>query len=693
MKARTLSVPMVTTAVAVVVSSWLHADPPRDRDYGIIKTESSPFAKLHSVDLCDVQWTEGFWPDQFKKTREVTLPRLWELANPWAWNNMQVAAGLKEGEVKGCNWEDAWIYKWLESASYVYSQTRDPALLDQMDEIISAIAKAQQPDGYLATQVTLRDRERFAINSHHELYTMGHLLTAACAHHRITGKTNLLDVARRVADYVYGAYQDGDPKLINCPYNPSIIMGAVELYRTTGDKTYLELANIIIDNRGRKRGEIGQTPWGQPLGGTDHNQDRRPLRQETEVVGHAVFFTYLYAGAADAYMETGDKSLLAALDRLWHDLTEKKMYVTGGVSPMHKGLSSRRSSPGKRMISNDNTHEAAGMPYDLPSATAYNETCGQIGNMMWNWRMLSVTGEARFADVMERNLYNSILSGVNVSGKGWSYTNPLRWHGPEHELLSADYHQRFDPGARHICCPTNVLRTVASMHGYLYSTSDDGLWVHHYGANTLNTRLSDGRRLGLTQTTEYPWQGVVGLKLNEIEPGEPFAIRLRIPGWAKGASITVNGQAVSAELKSSSYAEIKRRWQPDDVLELNLPMPVRMMIANPRLEQTRNQVAVMRGPIVYCLESIDLPDDVSIEAVHLPRIAEWAVRHESDLLGSVTVLETEGVVYDSFSGEDARLYHELDAATAPRRVPIRLIPYYAWNNRGEPKMTVWLPLY
>jgi len=660
------------------------------QERAIVNNSKSPYSKLRSVDLSDVQWTEGFWFDQFKKTREVTLPRLWELADPWAWNNMQVAAGLKEGEVKGCNWEDAWIYKWLESASYVCSQSRDPALLDRMDEIIGVIAKAQQPDGYLATQVTLRDRERFVFNSHHELYTMGHLLTAACAHHRITGKTNLLDVARRVADYVHGAYEDGDAKMINCPYNPSIIMGAVELYRTTGDKKCLDLANLIIDNRGRKRGEIGRTSWGRPLGGTDHNQDRRPLRQETEVVGHAVLFTYLYAGAADAFMETGDKSLLTALDRLWHDLTEKKMYITGGVCPVHKGLTSRRSSPGKRMISNDRTHEAAGMPYDLPNATAYNETCGQIGNMMWNWRMLLATGEARFADIMERNIYNSILSGVNVSGKGWSYTNPLRWHGTDHELLSADAHQRFDPGRNHICCPTNVLRTVASMHGYLYTTSDDGLWVHHYGTNALNTRLSDGRRLQLTQSTEYPWQGLVGLKLNELKPGEPFAIRLRIPGWAKGASITVNGQIVAAEVKSSSYAEIKRRWQSSDLLELDLPMPVRTMIAHPRVEQVRNQVAIQRGPIVYCLESTDLPDDVPIEDIYLPRDAQWTTHHDPKLLGGVTILETDGLVVSSNKGPST-LYRDL-LLGEPRRVKLRLIPYYAWNNRGEPKMTVWIPL-
>jgi len=667
------------------------ADSDNDRSAGIINTVDSPHARLDSVDLRGVRWADGFWQQQSQTARDVTLPRLWDLAGDWAWNNMLVAAGEKKGEVKGCYWEDAWIYKWLESACYVYTQTRDPALLQKMDGIIAVIAKAQQADGYIATQVTLRNFERFAFHHHHELYTMGHLLTAACVHHRITGKTNFLDIARRTADYVHDTYKDGDPMLANCPVNPSIIMGSVELYRTTGERRYLDLANIIINNRGRKRGKIERNDWGRPLGGTDLNQDRRPLRQETEVVGHAVFYTYLFAGATDAYMETGDKTLLTSLERLWHDLTEKKMYITGGVCPVHKGLSSRSYEPGKRVILNDSVHEAAGRPYDLPSATAYNETCGQIGNMMWNWRMLFVSPEARFADTMERTLYNSILSGISVTGKGWSYTNPLRWYGAEHELLSNDSHQRFDPGERHICCPTNLLRTVASMHGYLYSTSDEGLWVHHYGGNVMETTLANGRKLKLTQTTQYPWKGDVRLSIDETDDGGASSIFLRIPEWAKGATIKINGDSAEVEMAPQSYAALKRLWRKGDVIELSLPMPVRLMLSKSRVEQTRNQVAVMRGPIVYCLESIDLPDEVAIEDIYLPREAQWTVRHEPDLLRGVTVLATEAYAMPGIE-PGGGLYQELPSGE-PRRVPIRLIPYYAWNNRGEPKMTVWLPLY
>jgi len=698
--ARVYALTFLVPAIAASWTSGFRGDaseqPPRKsepvRDGGIIKNQSSHHAQLESVDLGSVQWTGGFWAKQFKKTQDVTLPRLWELAGPWAWHNMRVAAGLQEGEAKGCYWEDAWIYKWIESACYLYTQNRDPSLLAEMDEIIEVIAAAQQPDGYLATQVTLCDMERFAFHHHHELYTMGHLLTAACVHHRVTGKDNLLDVARRAADFVHKTYSDpqADPMLANCPVNPSIIMGAVELYRTTGEKRYLDLAGIIIDNRGKTRGDIGRTKWGRPLGGTDLNQDRVPLRRSKEVVGHAVFWSYLFAGAADVYMETGDESLLGALERLWTDLTTKKMFVTGAVSPVHKGLSNRSYESGKRTIMNDEVHEAAGLPYDLPNATAYNETCGQIGNMMWNWRMLCIRPEARFADVMEQTLYNSILSGIELDGEGWSYTNPLRWYGAEHELLSNDSHLRFDPGERHICCPTNLMRTVASMHGYLYTTDDKGLWMHHFGANRANIAMPNDRRIAINVETDYPWDGRIKLTLEDVAADSEFAIRLRVPSWTKSAGLSVNGTAITPVPTAGSYISHCRVWKTGDTVELDLPMPVRLIVANPRVEQARGQVAVARGLIIYCLESVDLPESVAVEQIRLPRRAKWSVRYDADLLGGVNILETEASAVSELA-LDGPLYRE-PPAEDPQPVTVRLIPYFAWNNRGEPQMTVWLPL-
>ena len=691
-----LSITLTIVLIAVLLSTTPSRAETAKRDYGIIKNQDSQYAELKSVDLRDVHWTDGFWADRFAQTCNVTLPRLWELASDpdmgHAIQNLRIAAGIEKGKFEGTHWQDAWIYKWLESASYIYSVTGDPKLDEQMDEIIEVIAGAQQPDGYIASQTTARGWPRLQDPHHHELYTMGHLITAACIHHRITGKTTLLGVARKAADYIYETFKGRDPKLADFPHNPSIIMAAVELYRTTGEKKYLDMANFFIDWRGSRYGKGRRNAWGTIINGSDLNQNWRPLRKETEVVGHAVFFTYLFAGAADAYMETGDKTLLNALERLWTDLVEKKMYVTGGVSPIHKAHPVRSFQPGRlSAIVGDSIHEGVGGPYELPNDTAYNETCGQIGNLMWNWRMLAISGQARFADIMERNLFNSILSGIEVDGDNWSYTNPLRWHGPEHVLRSNDTHKRLDPGTRMICCPTNLLRTVASWQNYLYSTNDKGLWIHHYGGNVFDGKLADGRKLKLTQKTDYPWDGRVRITIDNVEFNDAFSILLRIPGWAENAKLTINRKAVKVPCKPASYAAIERKWAAGDVIELDLPMPVRMIMADPRVEHTRNQVAVMRGPVVYCLESVDVPQGVRFEDICLPTNAKWKVKHETDLIGGVTVLKTKAIVIDKTTTKDIGGYHQI-SDIQPRRIDITMIPYYAWNNRREPKMTVWLPV-
>ena len=644
---------------------------------GIIKNQSSPHCKLQSTDLSAVRWTDGFWANQFATCRDVSLPHLYKLAaDPdmgHALTNMRIAAGLEDGEHAGTNWQDAWLYKWLEAASAVYGITQDDALDKQMDELIDVIAKAQESDGYIATQIQLRKEwERLDEPARHELYTMGHLTTTACIHHRVTGKTNLLDIATKCADYLHDRFKDKPRELAHFPHNPSLIMGGVELYRTTGERRYLDLANALIDMRGMYPG------------GSDQHQDRVPLREEDSVVGHAVFYTYLYAGAADAYMETGDRSLLDALERLWRDLIDKKMYVHGGCCPLHKGLSIRRGN----VWSADPVHEAASLPYHLPNATAYNETCAQVGCFMWNFRMLEITGQARFADIMERTIYNSILSGIGIEGASWFYTNVLRWYGRDHMLLSADDYQRFQPGdpekrRAHICCPTNVLRTVAEMHGYLYNLSDDGVWVNHYAGSTL-----DCEAVALTQETDYPLDGAVKIAIDRA-PKSPCKIMLRIPGWAEGAEIRINGEAADIDAPTERYAVLERDWTDGDVIELTLPMDVRLVEGHPKIEETRNQVAVFRGPLVYCLESPDLPDEVKVSEIRIPVDAQFTAIHEPDLLHGVTVLEVQakrsregdwsGCLYRRLSDEP------LDDVT------IRLIPYYAWCNRGVSEMTIWLP--
>jgi DUF1680 family protein len=671
-------------------------------DTSLIKIDKSPHAKMQNVGLDEVTITGGFWKERREVNRKVSLEVLWDRAtnekDGYALSNLMIAAGLKKGQHQGVPWQDAWIYKWIEAAAYVYADTGDASLLKRMDSIIAIITRAQEDDGYIATQVTAgKFRQRWINPNNHELYNMGHLLAAAAVHYRITGKTELVDVAKRTASFCLRQFREQPDVMWEYPLNPSIIMGAVELYRATGHRDALDLACHIVDLRGSTyQGNEKWPNWGRPewgskesyQGGQDLYQNFIPLRREKEVVGHAVFFTYLYAGATDVYLETGDRSLLDALERLWSDLTEKKMYITGGVSPVHKGPVTRSFVEGTRQICRwEPIHEGITTPYDLPNANAYNETCGMVGNMLWNWRMLQATGDARYAEIMELSWYNSILAGVQLDGSKWSYTNPLRWHGKEHELWSHDYHERHVPGLRHICCPTNVLRHIAAYQGYLFSISEDTLWLHHYAdCNATLKKLG----LKLKETTDYPWDGNITLAIQDA-PEHPLGFKLRIPSWAKKAAIRINDEDLEPAPVSGTYAEVSRVWQPGDVLELNLDMQTRLLAGHPRSEHIRNQVAVQRGPIVYCLESNDVQGNVDFEQIAIDAGAEFEPEYRRELLGGVTVLKTTAKVMARPQSTIIGQYVDITERDSTQ-VKVELIPYYAWNNREEPKMSVWLPL-
>jgi len=663
-----------TLFILLILLPALLATPAGARDSkALTDTSGSPHAKLRCIDLDDVHWAEGFWAQRFALCRNATLPHLYErAADPnygHALANLRIAAGLETGVFSGTHWHDAWIYKWLEAAAVVYAMTHDTELDHRMDDIIEIIGQAQQNDGYIASQITARGWPRFQDPHHHECYTMGHLIAAACVHHRMTGKDNLLAVACKTADYLYEQFKGKNPRMAHFPRNPSVVMAAVELYRTTGNAKYLKLANAVIDSRGAFKG------------GSDLNQDRIPLRREDSVVGHAVFYTYLYAGAADAYMETGDRRLREALERLWSDLVERKMYITGGCCALHRGLSIRNGN----IWSADDVHEAAGAPYDLPNATAYNETCGQVGAFMWSWRMLLITGQAKYADLMERQMYNGFLGGLSVDGRRFFYTNPLRWYGRDHELLSNDSLLRHDIGkAKQICCPTNVLRTLAELHGYLYTTDETGLRVHHYAGSTL-----DDGQYKVRQETNYPWDGIVRITIEKAPPEK--SINLRVPGWADGARVRINSQNIAQTIAPGTYVQLNRRWRAGDEIVLELPLKVRLMTAHPRVEADRGQVAVMRGPIVYCLESVDLPARIRLSDVTIPRAIRLSPRVEPTLLGGVTVLAGRAHATSHADWSNA-LYQPLSSESA-QEVTIRLIPYYARANRGVSEMSVWLPLW
>lgn len=647
------------------------------QDEGITHTSRSPHAALKAVPLNAVRWTTGFWADRAILCRRSMLSDMWKVLqipdNGAAYDNFLIAAGRKSGPSGSTVFGDGDFYKWLEAVAHVYSSSRSPELDRRMDEVIAVIAAAQAPDGYISTPIQIPGKARWQRFGDHELYNMGHLMTAAAIHHRATGKTTLLDVARKNADYLYGVFKPQPKELAHFCFNPSQIMGLVELYRSTGEKRYLELARIFVEMRGS-----------QP-GGSDNHQARTPLRLESEALGHAVVGPYLWAGAADVYLETGEQSLRDSLYRLWENVTQKKMYVTGAIGAVHQS-----ASPHKDLVT-----EAFGIPYELPSRTAYNETCANIANAMWNWRMLSLSGDARHADIMELVFHNSMLSGVALSGKEFFYTNVLRRYGTELPMMWLDTLERWPDTSprrskelRAYCCPPNVVRTVASLHEYAYALSASTLWVNLYGANTLQLKREDGTPLSVRQETNYPWEGRVRLVIEKAGQAE-LAVKLRIPGWSQGASVKVNGKAERMALQPGSYAEVRRAWKAGDTIDLDLPMNVRLIESNPYVEETRNQLAVARGPVIYCLESPDLPPGIRVSEISLPARVRFTPRHDPSLLSRVTVLEGRAVRYAE--GDWGKTLFRQWRPSKAEPVQLRLIPYYAWANRGVSQMTVWMP--
>jgi DUF1680 family protein len=675
----------------------------------LLRSTSSPYAKLASVDIDDVRWTEGFWAERFDLCHKVEIANMWQLLEDpkisGAYDNFLIAAGLKEGRHRGPKWYDGDFYKWLEAAAFVYGLTKDEKLNQQMDRIIDVIGKAQREDGYIHTPVIILQRNQnsgvseFANRLDFETYNMGHLMTCACIHYRATSKTTLLLIAKKAADFLYTLYKKSPQDLANNAICPSHYMGVIDMYRTTGDPRYLELAKALIDIRDPRLrgGKFAPAKAGED--GTDQDQDRIPFRSQTKAVGHAVRANYLYAGAADVYAETGDRTLLAALDAIWHDVVYRKMYVTGATGALYDGASPDGSEDHEAI---QLVHQAYGREYQLPNITAYNESCATVGFALWNWRMLQVTAQARFADVLELALYNGVLSAISLDGKKFFYTNPLRvvdnlpfelrWSRKRQAYISC------------FCCPPNVVRTIAEVSSFAYSISEEGVWVNLYGSNVLDTELYDEFRVKLTQKTDYPWDGTIKIILEDA-PKKEFSVFLRIPGWANGSIVRVNDKLVGNNLRSGEYFQIKRTWSAGDIIELILPMPVQLIEANPLAEEIRNQVAIKRGPIVYCLESVDLPPFLSYEGrqggvkitdVAIPPAIKFRGHFDKDLLGGVTILEGKAHVLAG-SGWGEALYREI-SHQKPKDVDIRLIPYYAWGNRGKSdlsdksEMTVWLPL-
>ncbi|MEN6454964.1 MAG: glycoside hydrolase family 127 protein [Prolixibacteraceae bacterium] len=654
------------------------------QDKSLVNTSASRHARLSPLNMTDVRWTGGFWAERFQVCATNMVPHMMAMYRndsvSHGYANFEIAAGLKEGVHVGPPFHDGDFYKLLEAAIVVNSVNRNVREEERIDSMIAVIAKTQREDGYIHTLVVIAQRHKpgekqeFAERLDFETYNMGHLMTAACIHYRLTGKRMLLDVAVRATDFLYNFYKRNPAELARNAICPSHYMGVTEMYRTIGDPRYLELAKGLIDIRSEVKD------------GQDHNQDRIPFRQQTKAVGHAVRANYLYAGAADVYAETGDESLMQALNAIWHDLTETKLYITGACGALYDGVSPNGTTYDQPSI--QQVHQAYGREYELPNLTAHNESCANIGNLLWNWRMLLATGNAAYADVMEQVMYNSLLAAVSLDGKRHFYTNPLavaadlpyelRWSKDREEYISYCN-----------CCPPNTIRTIAEIHHYMYSLSDSGLWVNFYGGSHLKTNLKSGGAVELEQSTDYPWEGDVQLTVRQA-PGEEFAFYLRIPSWAAGATVHVNGKKTDDMPVPGTYQKIIRVWKAGDRIAISFPMTVDLIEANPLIEATRNQVAVRRGPVVYCLETAGLTGDALVSNMALSAWTEFRAIKTKIAGSELTALEGPALTIDPADWGN-RLYRPL-SVRQPGQAKVLLIPYYAWNNRGKGEMKVWLPL-
>jgi DUF1680 family protein len=606
----------------------------------------------------------GIWAKRQAVNRESALPhgfRMLEAAGNL--ENLRIAAGRANGAYRGPVFMDSDVYKWLEAAAFEVARAPSDSLGSMIDTAIEVAAAAQREDGYLNSHYTVAaPGKRWTDFEHgHELYCAGHLFQAAVAHRRATGDERLLEIARRFADHIDSVFGPG--KRAATPGHPEIEMALVELHRETGERRYLDLAKFFVDQRGR--GLLGPNRYSSPA----YFQDRVPVREADRVEGHAVRALYLTAGVADLYLETGEAALFEALTRQWDDLVGHKLYVTGGVGARHLG-------------------EAFGQPYELPNDVAYCETCAAVASIMWSWRMLMATGQSRFADLIERTLYNAVLGGISLDGARYFYVNPLASNGEE-EHLSRGGCRRSE---WHLvaCCPPNVMRLFASLGHYVATRDPAGLQIHQYGPARIATELSPGRTVALRMTGRYPWEGKVRLTI-EAGDGDPWTLSLRIPGWCERATARVNGAVADAAPGADGYLRLERPWRTGDSVELELPMDGRLVEAHPWIESTRGCVAIERGPLVYCIEQADHPD-ARIPDLEIDATAPLASRWDGALLDGVAVVRAAGFQLDTASW-NGRLYRPVrpqDGAIR-RRLDLTAIPYYTWANREPGAMRVWIP--
>jgi len=617
---------------------------------------AAELAKLQAVPFTAVKINDSFWSPRRAVNRTASIAaNLENLEKAGNLSNFRLAAQKATSGYKGPVFMDSDLYKAMEAAAYSLATDPDPALEKRLDEIIALIAAAQQADGYLNTYFIVKEPAKRWQNLRdwHELYCAGHLFEAAVAHFQATGKRTFLDVACRLADHIDSVFGPS-PKRLGYPGHPEIELALIKLWRATGQDRYFKLAQFFVENRGRKFfADEHKTPLDRYDG--SYWQDDVPICEHRNIKGHAVRAAYLLSGATDVAAETGNTGLLTMIQRVWRNTTERNMYLTGGIGPSAH-------------------NEGFTVDYDLPNLTAYQETCATIALAQWNHRLALLYGDARYADVVERALYNGMLAGVSQDGTKFFYVNPLESVGSHHR--SAWF------GCA--CCPPNVARTLAALGGYAYATSVTGLWVNLYIQGSVEARLGN-TPVRLAVQTEYPWDGKTRLTISVAKPAE-FALRLRVPSWCRAPQLTVAGQPVAQPMTERGYAVLRRTWRDGDVVELNLPMPVERVAANPRVKADTGLLALQRGPLVYCIEQVDQAEP--LDTLYLPTEAALTASREPTLLGGVVVLR--GTAQAAVEADwTRRLYQPQPAA---KKTPMVAIPYYAWDNREPGAMKVWLPV-
>jgi DUF1680 family protein len=653
-----------------------------------------------TISLKQVRIDDAFWTPYVERVRQVVIPYQWEALNDrvpgaepsHALRNFRIAAGLESGSFGGFVFQDSDVYKWLEAVGYALATRPDPELERKADEAIDLIAAAQQPDGYLNTYFTIREPGKRWTNltDCHELYCAGHLIEAAVAYHRATGKRKLLDVACRFADHIDATFGPNPGQIRGYDGHQEIELALVKLYEATGEERYLRLAAFFIDERGRepfffreeweKRGRTSHWRAG-PSGPPDlvYHQSHRPVREQTEAVGHAVRAVYMYTAMADLARRLGDESLQSACRTLWRSIVSRRMYITGGIGSTAHG-------------------EAFTFDYDLPNDTVYSETCASIGLVFFAQRMLQIEPVREYADIMERALYNAVIAGMSLDGKRYFYVNPLEvWpEASERNPSRAHVKPVRQPWYGCACCPPNLARLIASLGSYIYTVSpaDDTIYAHLYIGGEAEIPLSGGP-VTLRMVSGLPWDGNVRLTVHPAENRErPFTLALRLPEWCDvaAASLRAGGERLAIEpLLRNGYIRVHRTWRPGDTVELELPMPVRLMEARPEVRANAGKVAITRGPLVYCLEETD--NGRPLSAIAIPRDAALVPRRDPEALNGVTFLEGPGYVTGTEGWNGDLLYRPVDAAAARldrKPVTVRAVPYALWGNREPGEMTVWI---